>query len=118
MELKVNNNTLNVKLCITPHSIRNGMMGQVFDETFNGMLFIMPEKTEQSFWMYKCIIPLDIIMIDDNIITKIHTNCPTCEDKSDCISYQGYGDKVLEIYGGSCEKMNIFEGDDVFFSFK
>ena len=51
MELKVNNNTLNVKLCITPRSIRNGMMGQVFDETFNGMLFVMPEKTEQSFWM-------------------------------------------------------------------
>jgi len=116
MEIKINNNILNVKLCITPNSIRNGMMGQVFDETFNGMLFIMPEKTEQSFWMYKCIIPLDIIMIDDNIITKIHTNCPTCEDKSECTSYKGYGNLVLELPGGYCDNNNINEGDEIFFN--
>ena len=34
---------------------------ETLTNTFNGMLFMMPESTEQSFWTYNCIIPLDII---------------------------------------------------------
>ena len=60
MKVIVRDNIFKVKLCTTPSSITEGMMKKRFDENFNGMLFIMPESTEQSFWMYNCIIPLDI----------------------------------------------------------
>jgi len=115
MKVIVNDNQFKVKLCATQDSIQKGMMGKNFNDSFNGMLFVMP-KGDQSFWMYNCIIPLDIIMIDGNTITDIHHNCQPCDDMNECNSYKGYGNYVLEIPGGYCEKNNIKKGDNVSFS--
>jgi len=115
MNVIVNNFLFKVKVCSTPSSIMNGMMKKTFDGTYNGMLFFMPEKTEQSFWMYNCLIPLDIIFIDDSTITEIHSNCQPCNDKNNCENYKGYGDMVLELPGGYCEKYGIKKGDNVSF---
>ena len=115
MKVIIENNIFKVKLCTTSKSIQEGMMGKNFDDTFNGMLFFLP-KGEQSFWMYNCIIPLDIIMIDGNEITEIHHNCQPCEMMNDCDSYKGFGDCVLEIPGGYCKENGIKKGDSVSFS--
>jgi len=116
MKLIVNNNIFKVKLSFTPKNIEKGMMGQKFNDDFNGMLFLMNNKDIQCFWMYNCIIPLDIIMIKDNIITKIHHNCPPCDNKDECKSYCGQGDKVLELLGGTCKELDIKKGDKITFS--
>ena len=113
MELIINNNLFNVNCVITQKDIKNGMMNKRFDDTFDGMLFIMKDG-EKSFWMKNCIIPLDIIIIKDNVIQKIHHNCPPCES-DDCPRYTGNGDLVLEIEGGSCEEYDIKEGDRIYF---
>jgi uncharacterized membrane protein (UPF0127 family) len=115
MKVIIDNNIFKVKLCTTPKSIQEGMMGKNFDETFNGMLFFLP-KGEQSFWMYNCIVPLDIIMIDGNEITDIHHNCQPCDNMGECESYRGFGDCVLEIPGGYCKENGIKKGDTVSFS--
>ena len=46
-----------------------------FDKDFNGLLFLMGGK-KQCFWMKNCLIPLDIIIIKNNVIVNIHHNCP------------------------------------------
>ena len=115
MKVIINNNIFKVKLCTTQKSIQEGMMGKNFDNTFNGMLFFLPPG-EQSFWMYNCIVPLDIIMINGNEITDIHHNCQPCENMGECDSYKGFGDSVLEIPGGYCENNGIKKGDRVSFS--
>ena len=46
--------------------------------------------------MKDCKIPLDIIFINGNKITKIHHNCPPCKS-NDCPSYVGTGDSILEL---------------------
>lgn len=92
------------------------MMGKRFDDTFNGMLFVMSESIEQSFWMKNCIIPLDIIMINDGSITEIHKNCQPCEEKNPCESYRGFGNMVLEIAGGECDSRGINIGDSIMIS--
>jgi uncharacterized membrane protein (UPF0127 family) len=51
-------------------------------------------------------------MIDNNVITKIHHNCPPCTTEK-CQRYCGNGNMVLEVMGGLCEKRNIKEGDMV-----
>ena len=91
-------------------------MGKRFDKEFNGMLFMMPNSEEQSFWTYNCIIPLDIIMINNGVIDTINHNCPPCKMKDSCKSYTGVGNEVLELYGGTCEKLGIKKGDSVSFS--
>jgi uncharacterized membrane protein (UPF0127 family) len=109
MKLKINDVTFEAKLAITREEKEKGMMNKRFDNTFNAMLFIM-DIPKSCFWMKNCIIPLDIIMIDNNVITKIHHNCPPCTTER-CKTYCGNGNMVLEVMGGFCDKANIKEGD-------
>jgi len=109
MELTINKNKFKVKTVISSKDTSQGMMNKRFDDTFNGMLFIMSEG-QHCFWMKNCIISLDIIMIEDDVITKIHHNCPPCSTER-CKRYCGDGNLVLEVVGGTCDKHNINEGD-------
>ena len=109
IQIKINDNSFNVKVLSDSKSQVIGMMNRTFDETFNGMLFLMGGK-KQCFWMKNCIIPLDIIMIKNDVIVNIHHNCPPCID-DDCPSYCGNGNIVLELEGGACEELGIESGD-------
>jgi uncharacterized membrane protein (UPF0127 family) len=116
MKVNINNNIFNVKTLIDKKSQSFGMMGKRFDETFDGLLFLMGGK-KQCFWMKNCIIPLDIIIIKNNVIVNIHHDCPPCSDEFDCPSYCGRGNIVLELEGGTCEQVNIQAGDSVEYLF-
>jgi len=116
MTITIGENKISVKLCVTKESIIKGMQGQRFNEDFQGMYFLMPTKGEQSFWMYDCIIPLDIIFINNDEVDTIHENCPVCTDELECESYTGYGDKVLELPAGMSKQLDIKKGDIVSFS--
>lgn len=112
--IKINKNLFNVKTLFTQKDIERGMMGRTFkDLNCDGVLFFM-DKDDHHFWMKNCIISLDIIFIDgdDGVITGIHKNCRPCNE-DDCPKYKGYGDFVLELPGGSCDKNDIGVGDDI-----
>jgi hypothetical protein len=109
MIIKINNNKFKVKPMITKKDTQKGMMGRDFDSTFNGMLFLM-DKGHHSFWMKGCIIPLDIIFINGDTITKISHNCQPCKT-DECPNYMGSGDTILELKGGTCKKLGIESGD-------
>ena len=117
MVVKIKNNVFQCKVAVTAQAVQNGMMGKNFNHTFNGMLFMMPSRTEQSFWMYNCVVPLDIIMIDNGKITTIHHNCLPCDNQNGCEQYSGFGDMVLEVAGDTCMELGIEEGDEVSFSY-
>lgn len=113
MLLNINDVQFNVKTLITEKDKSTGMMNKKFDNPNDGLLFICEPK-QQSFWMKNCIIPLDIIMINNRKINKIHHNCPPCETDK-CRRYMGYGSVVLELQGGTCSKLEIKEGDKISF---
>ena len=115
MIVKVNKNYFKTKALIDKKSQSIGMMGRKFDESFDSLLFLMG-GTRQCFWMKNCIIDLDIIIIHNNLITKIHHSCPPC-DEEPCPSYCGDGNIVLELEGGTCEELGIEEGDEVEYIF-
>ena len=108
VKTKIKNNILNSKICATSDQIENGMMDKTF-EGFDSMVFLMNGKSH-SFWMKNCIIPLDIIFIKNNVVNKIHHDCPPC-NSDQCESYTGVGNIVLELPGGYCQDHNIKEGD-------
>lgn len=111
MELVINNNLFNVKCVFLPKDVQNGMMGKKFDDSFDGMLFLMDDEAH-SFWMKNCITNLDIIFIGNGIINKIYHNCPPCKTP-ECQHYEGFGDLVLELLGNTCKTYNIKDGDSV-----
>lgn len=116
MKVKINDNIFKIKTLIDKKSQSIGMMEKTFDRSFNGLLFLMGGK-KQCFWMKNCIIPLDIIIIKNNVIVNIHHDCPPCEDDFDCPSYCGNGNIVLELAGGTCEELNIQFSDWVEYEF-
>lgn len=111
MKIKINNKNFNVIIQTSVEGRTEGMMGKRFDN-FDGMLFIMDKNEEQSFWMKNCIVPMDIIFIINETITKIHENCPPCKSMN-CPTYSGKGNIVLELPAGSCSKYNIEVGNKV-----
>lgn len=111
MKVKINDNLFKVKTLVDKKSQAVGMMQRVFDDSFNGLLFLMGGK-KQCFWMKNCLIPLDIIIIKNNVIVNIHHDCPPCLEEP-CPSYCGNGNIVLELEGGSCEHYGIEAGDSV-----
>ena len=112
MKVKINKNIFDVKTLVDKKSQEIGMMKKTFDG-FDGLLFLMGGKT-QCFWMKDCIVDIDIIMIQNNTITKIFHDCPPCKHEV-CLSYCGKGNIVLELPGGTCNKLGIKKGDDVIY---
>ena len=112
MKLTINDNLFDIKTVFTSKDIQNGMMGKKFDG-FDGMLFFM-ENEPHSFWMKNCLVHLDIVFINGNKIVKIHHNCKPCL-QNDCDNFEGSGDLVLELPGGTCRKYNITNDDVINF---
>ena len=111
MIVNINDISFKTKVLIDKKSHSVGMMWKTFDNSFDALLFLMGGD-KQCFWMLNCIIPLDIIIIKNNVIVNIHHNCPPCV-KSPCPTYCGNGNIVLEVEGGTCEKLGIESGDSV-----
>ena len=111
MIVKINENEFKTKVLLDKKSQMIGMMNKTFDKSFDALLFLMGGN-KQCFWMKNCLIPLDIIIIKNNVIVNIHHNCPPCVEKP-CPSYCGNGNIVLEVEGGTCEKLGIEAGDSV-----
>ena len=115
MKVQIKNNIFDVKVLTDKRSQSIGMMNKTFDETFNGLLFLMGGK-EQCFWMKNCLINLDIIIIKNNVIVNIHHDCPPCQ-QDDCPSFCGNGNIVLELRGGACQKLGVKPGDTINYLF-
>jgi uncharacterized membrane protein (UPF0127 family) len=113
MNVIINGKKYPVEVKLTQKAKSMGMMNR--NHLDGGMLFMFNYPSNQSFWMKNCLIPLDIIFIDDGKINKIHRHCKPC-DSDECERYEGYGDMVLEFVGGFCEENDINEGDEINFS--
>ncbi|MFA7289490.1 MAG: DUF192 domain-containing protein [Melioribacteraceae bacterium] len=89
-----------------------GLMFRDKMEENQGMLFIFPIQTYQSFWMKNTIIPLDIMFVTSDFeIIKIHKNTtPYSEESYPSLKPAMY---VVEVISGFSDKYNIHEGDKV-----
>jgi uncharacterized membrane protein (UPF0127 family) len=114
IQTHINHYIFKTRVLRKPKEIKMGMMGKKFDDKFDALLFVM-NTNNSAFWMKKCIIPLDIIFIKNGKISKIHHNCPPCISET-CNIYQGKGELVMEMPGGTCDAMNIKRGAKVKFS--
>jgi len=78
-----------------------------------GMLFVFPEAGPHRFWMYECLIPLDILWLDAAArVIHIEESLPICSALP-CPDYWPDGNAlyVLELGSGVARKSGIREGD-------
>ncbi|WP_257388800.1 DUF192 domain-containing protein [Tahibacter caeni] len=96
------------------------MRGLMFREQMapdRGMLFIFRDEYMQAFWMKNTLIPLDMLYFDKNFhVVSVQNNVPPC--KADpCPSYPSSGPAkyVLELNGGTADKLGVKPGDTLEF---
>ncbi len=118
----IGKNTIKLEVAQTPAEIERGLMFRTSLEKDSGMVFLFSPARPVRFWMFNCLIALDMIFIKDGKIAKISKNVPPCKehDPSKCPTYPDETvtvDHVIEVNSGYCERNNIQEGDAVKFEF-
>ena len=106
MSVIINDNFFPAEYLSTPDEIKRGMMGR---DSLDGCLVFKVGFGYHSFWMKDCKIPLDIVFVNKNKISKIHKNCPPSIDGKE--KYTGIGDHVIEFPAGTANNWNV--GDRV-----
>ncbi len=113
----IKNNCFLVEIADNPSEREIGLMGRKSLDEESGMLFVFEQEGVYKFWMKNTLIPLDMIWIDGgNKIIFIKENAEPC--KTNPCEVFGPDEKakyVLEINGGTTEKMKLKIGDAVEF---
>ena len=108
MNVRINDKTFPLEVMSTDEEIKKGMMGR---NELNGAMLFDIGKGHHSFWMKNCLIPLDIVFLTNNKISKIYNDCQPCDKCTE--KYTGIGDKVLEFPAGTANNWKM--GDKAFF---
>lgn len=108
------------ELAVTPEEQARGLMYRSELPENRGMLFIGTRSQRRSFWMFRCLIPLDIIWLDGaHRIVEIVREAPPCgsADASACPSYGGTANSVyvLELAAGQADEHGLGLGDRIEF---
>lgn len=101
-----------VELATTPAERELGLMYRQNLAADAGMLFVYPDEEEVAFWMKNTLIPLDMLFIGaDGRIRRIEERTiPLTETPISSV----YPVKaVLEVNGGTVDRLGIHQGDIV-----
>lgn len=103
-----------VEIVSTSAQIERGLMYREHLPPDQGMLFLMPQDKDWSFWMHNTLIPLDLIFIkNDFTVAGIVENA---EPKTDTLRQVGQPSRyVLEVNGGFAAAHKIATGTRVQF---
>ncbi len=109
--------TFYVELAETDEQHATGLMFRERMAPDRGMFFIFRGEYMQAFWMKNTLIPLDMLYLDKKFrVVSVQSNVPPC--KADpCPSYPSSGPAmyVLELNGGTADKLGVKPGDSLEF---
>lgn len=117
-ELKINGTTLKVEIADSVSKRAKGLAGKESLASDEGMLFIFDNEGSHPFWMKGLKFPLDFIWIKNNKVVEVMSNIPapkTGQKDEDLPIYQSKEavDKVLEVNGGTADRLQIKVGDTI-----
>jgi uncharacterized membrane protein (UPF0127 family) len=99
-----------IELARTPEEMERGLMFRDRLPPDHGMLFLFADEREVSFWMKNTLIPLDLIFADASgrIVRIAERAVPL---STELIPSQAPVRAVLEVNGGTAERLHINVGD-------
>lgn len=105
---------LTVEIAETPAEKAQGLMFRRSLGEKEGMLFLYAEPQDVSMWMRNTYIPLDMVFVakDGTVASIAERTIPFSEAH---ISSGGQVLAVLEINGGTAEKLGLKPGDQLLF---
>jgi uncharacterized membrane protein (UPF0127 family) len=101
-----------VELAETPAQMQQGLMFRPSLAPDAGMLFDFKEPTVATMWMRNTLIPLDMLFIDANG-TIVNIRARAVPESDAIISAAAPVRAVLELNGGTAERLGIAPGDRV-----
>ncbi|MCY4436681.1 MAG: DUF192 domain-containing protein [Chloroflexi bacterium] len=117
-ELCVNEARIRVQVADTPSERAAGLSGYAGLPEDAGMLFVLPEPQQPTFWMKGMLFALDIIWIRDGTVVQIHASVPpqppdTPDDQLPRYRPDEPITHVLELNAGSAERFGITIGSRI-----
>lgn len=111
----INGTTIDLEVADTPQELSRGLKFRKELPQNRGMLFDLGKKHENvPFWMHQVKIPLDIIYLDNGIVTHIAANSPPCDatNPGGCTVYKApSATHVIELNEGKAQQLGIKVGD-------
>jgi uncharacterized membrane protein (UPF0127 family) len=114
--LVVKDQPITVELALTPEEWSEGLANRDYLPTNHGMLFVTPQISLPSFWMYGMRFPLDIIWIRDEKVIGWEENVPApSSETSNLPTYRPPQavDMVLEVNAGWVQRHQLQQGDTI-----
>jgi len=107
--------TVKVEVVKSELAIQKGLMYRQYMAPDEGMLFLMGETKEQTFWMRNTLIPLDMLFItaDFEVVGIVESATPQTDDIRTVGKPSLY---VLEMNGGWCKANGVAAGAHVVFA--
>lgn len=100
---------IEAEIARTEHEVTRGLMYRTSMPDDRGMLFRMPRREEQIFWMRNTCISLDMLFLDDDgTVVGILENVPTLNEEQRTVRKPSR--YVLEVNGGWCKAHGVKPG--------
>lgn len=102
------NYTFYLESADSPTELQKGLKYRSGLASNHGMLFNLGKRyTNAGFWMYKVNFPLDIIFINEGVVTRVINNAPPCFQQPCLIFTAPIATHVLELPSGTAKLANI-----------
>lgn len=114
-QITLHEHKISIEVAADAASREQGLMNRTHLAKGRGMLFVFPDDAPRWFWMKNTLIPLDILFFDANAtLLSMQLNVPPCKHDP-CPTYASNGPAryVLELSGGSAERLHIESGDQM-----
>lgn len=118
VSITITGETFNLELALDGETRQQGLSGRREIPADGGMIFVFPEASQQSFWMYDCYVPIDIIFLDPTgRVVSTHQmaveppNTPSHMLKTYPSNWESQF--AIELRGGTLDRLKLKEGDKI-----
>ena len=104
---------IHAEIALTDEQRTHGLMYRTEMPEDHGMLFVFPVAQPLGFWMRNTLISLDMVFLnEDGLVSFIHKNAIPQDET--IIESRGPVSRVLELNGGTAERMGLKVGDRLY----